>query len=128
MSLQPLLAATPAIQVHFVAAAAALLSGAAVLFLTKGTRLHRLIGGLAAAALLVTAISSFWIRHWGGYSPIHLLSILTLVSVSLGIWFRRRGDLANHKRWMLGAYFGLIGAGLFTILPGRLMHAVVFGD
>jgi uncharacterized membrane protein len=29
---------------------------------------------------------------------------------------------------MISIYlFGLIGAGLFTLLPGRVMHLVVFG-
>lgn len=127
MTLEPLWIAAPAIQIHVVAAAAALLSGAAVLFLAKGTARHRLFGQIAAAGLVAAAVSSFWIARQGGYSLIHLLSILTLVSVTLGMVYRRRGNLENHRRWMVGAYFGLVGAGLFTLLPGRVMHAVVFG-
>lgn len=127
MTLAPLLNATTAVQIHVIAAAAALLSGAAVVFLTKGTGTHLALGRIAAAGLVVAALSSYWIRHWGGFSPIHLLSILTLVSVALGVFYRRRGDVANHKRWMMGAYLGLVGAGLFTLLPGRIMHLVVFG-
>ena len=127
MTLAPLLSAGPAVQLHLVAATAALLSGAAVLFLAKGTATHRFFGRLAAAGLVLAAISSYWIRHWGGFSPIHLLSILTLVSVFLGVRYRLRGDVDNHRRWMVGAYLGLVGAGVFTLLPGRIMNAVVFG-
>ena len=127
MTLAPLLNASLAIQLHVIAAAAALLSGAAVVFLAKGTGAHRLWGGLAAAALLVTSLSSFWIQSLGTFSPIHLLSINTLVGVCLGIWYRRQGQIRKHRMWMTGCYLGLVGAGLFTLLPGRVMHAVVFG-
>jgi uncharacterized membrane protein len=40
-----------------------------------------------------------------------------------------RGAIAspNHKRAMTGIFLGaLIIAGLFTFLPGRIMHAIVF--
>lgn len=128
MSLSPLLAAPPAIQIHFLAAIAALLSGAAVVFLRKGTPRHRLLGRIAAAGMATAAITSYWIRPAsGGFSWIHLLSILTLVSLTIGLIARRRGDIRTHKRWMIGAYSGLVVAGLFTLLPGRIMHAVVFG-
>ena len=36
--------------------------------------------------------------------------------------------VANHKRAMTSIFVGaLIIAGLFTFLPGRIMHAVFFG-
>jgi uncharacterized membrane protein len=127
LTLAPLYSATLAIQIHVIAAAAALVSGAAVVFLRKGTSIHLLLGRIAATGMGIAAISSYWIRHWGGFSWIHLLSILTLISITFGVFFRRRGDIANHKRWMMGAYAGLVGAGLFTILPGRVMNAVLFG-
>jgi len=34
----------------------------------------------------------------------------------------------DHRRVMIGIFSGaLVIAGLFTLLPGRIMHAVVFG-
>jgi uncharacterized membrane protein len=37
--------------------------------------------------------------------------------------------VAQHRRAMLGLFFGaLVMAGIFTFMPGRIMHAVVFGD
>jgi membrane associated rhomboid family serine protease len=39
----------------------------------------------------------------------------------------RRGDTRLHKRIAAGLYFGgIVLAGLFTFVPGRIMHAVVF--
>jgi uncharacterized membrane protein len=77
------------------------------------------------------AVSSFWIhdlRMIGPFSPIHLLSIFTLAVLPLAVLAARRHDVARHRRAMLGLFLGaLVVAGLFTLLPGRIMHAAVFG-
>ncbi|RUU69064.1 DUF2306 domain-containing protein [Mesorhizobium sp. M2C.T.Ca.TU.009.01.2.1] len=89
--------------------------------------------GLCLAALmLIIAISSFWIqqiRLIGPFSPIHLLSILVLVTVPLAVWHAHNHRVAKHRKVMISLYvFALIGAGIFTLLPGRIMHIVVFGQ
>jgi uncharacterized membrane protein len=56
------------------------------------------------------------------------LSIFTLIMIPLGVWFAHRHRVANHRRVMIGLFSGaLVVAGLFTLLPGRIMHAVIFG-
>jgi uncharacterized membrane protein len=130
MTLAPLLAATAAIQIHAFAALAAFALGAVQLAAPKGTIPHRLFGWVWAALMLVVVISSFFIheiRLWGPWSPIHLLSIFTLVMLPLAIWAARRHNVERHRRAMMGLFFGaLLIAGAFTLLPGRIMHAVVF--
>jgi uncharacterized membrane protein len=132
MSLGPLLTAPPPIPWHAFAAIAALVTGATQLALPKGTTRHRVVGYLWAALMLVIAISSFWIqeiRLIGPFSPIHLLSILVLVSVPLAVWYAHSHKVTAHRGAMIKLYvFALIGAGIFTLLPGRIMHAVVFGQ
>jgi uncharacterized membrane protein len=67
------------------------------------------------------------IRMWGPWSPIHLLSILVLVTLPLAVLHARRHDIAQHRIAMLMLFTGaLVIAGGFTFLPGRIMHAVVF--
>ena len=131
MSLGPLLAAPPPIPWHAFAALAALLIGATQLALPKGTPRHRVVGYVWAALMLVIAVSSFWIqeiRLVGPFSPIHLLSILVLVTVPLAVWHAHTHRVEKHRGVMIKLYvFALIGAGVFTLLPGRIMHAVVFG-
>ena len=40
----------------------------------------------------------------------------------------RRHAIERHRRAMLRLFVGaLVIAGVFTFLPGRIMHAVVFG-
>jgi hypothetical protein len=79
--------------------------------------------------MLSVAVSSFWIhriRLAGPWSVIHLLSIFTLVTVPLGVWRAHRHRVADHRRVMRLVFSGALGiAGLFTLLPGRIMHAVV---
>ena len=131
MSLQPLLNAPAAIQIHAYLALAALLLGASQLVMTKGTFRHRLIGWAWVLFMLVVAISSFWIheiRQFGSFSLIHLLSVWTLISVPFAIIAARQGRIKGHKRAMVSLYFGaLVIAGAFTLLPGRVMHEAVFG-
>jgi len=48
--------------------------------------------------------------------------------VPLGVWFAHRHRVTDHRCVMIGIFSGaLVIAGLFTLLPGRIMHAVVFG-
>ncbi|WP_457152554.1 DUF2306 domain-containing protein [Mesorhizobium sp. P5_C1] len=131
MSLQPLLAAPSPVPWHALAAFAALAIGATQLALPKGTRRHRIAGYVWAALMLVIAVSSFWIhqiRLVGPFSPIHLLSILVLVTVPLAVWHAHNHRVAKHRKSMIALYvLALVGAGIFTLLPGRVMHDVVFG-
>ncbi|RRI03565.1 DUF2306 domain-containing protein [Mesorhizobium tamadayense] len=132
MSLGPLLSASPPIPWHAFAASAALAVGGAQLALPKGTPRHRVPGYVWAGLMLVIAISSFWIqqiRLVGPFSPIHLLSILVLVTVPLAVWHAHNHLVGKHRRVMVALYvFALVGAGVLTLLPGRIMHAVVFGQ
>ncbi|MBZ9700706.1 MULTISPECIES: DUF2306 domain-containing protein [unclassified Mesorhizobium] len=131
MSLGPLLSARPPIPWHALAAFAALAIGGVQLALPKGTLRHRAMGYLWAALMLAVAISSFWIqqiRLIGPFSPIHLLSILVLVTVPLAVWHARNHRVAKHRKAMIALYiFALVGAGVFTLVPGRILHDVVFG-
>ena len=129
MTFAPLFAATPIIQVHAVAAFASLAVGGFVLATKKGTRRHRALGWVWVVAMTATALTSFGVREVipGWFSPIHLLSILTLVSLPLAIWRRRRGDIEGHAKAMRGTFYGLLAAGLFTMLPGRIIGRMLFG-
>jgi hypothetical protein len=65
----------------------------------------------------------------GNLEPDPLLSILVLISVPLGVWRAHRHQVRDHRLIMISVFSGaLVIAGLFTLLPGRIMHAVVFGD
>ena len=131
MTLAPLINAPLAIQLHAYAALAAFLLGAVQLARVKGTTGHRALGYTWVGLMLIVAGTSFWIhdlRVWGPWSPIHLLSILTLAMLPLGVYFARGHRVRGHKLTMAGLFAGaLIIAGVFTLAPGRIMHQVLFG-
>jgi uncharacterized membrane protein len=130
VTLAPLLSASPVIQVHAFAALAALALGTVQLAAPKGTLPHRTVGWIWFTLMIFVCVSAFFIneiRLWGPFSPIHLLAILTLVMVPIGVAHARR-DANRHRNAMTSLFFGaLVIAGAFTLLPGRIMHAVVFG-
>lgn len=118
------------VQVHIAAAVGALLLGTVQLVGIKGTGIHRLIGWTWVVAMLTVAVSSLFIRpiNPGSFSWIHLLSGWTLIALPMALFAIRRGRVANHARGMTWTFIGgLIVAGAFTFLPGRLMWEVFFG-
>lgn len=131
MSLDPLLSEGFVIASHALAAIAALLLGAVQFAAPKGTLPHRTLGYVWAGLMLYIAIGSFWIaelRLWGRWSPIHLLSVLVIVTVPLAVWRAHCGEVKAHKYGMITLFsLALVVTGLFTLWPGRIMHEVVFG-
>jgi len=93
MSVAPLLDAAPAIPLHVFAAMTAFLLGVVQLAAPKGTLPHRTLGWVWICLMALVALSSFWIhqiRLIGPWSPIHLLSIFTLVVLPIGAWMAHR--------------------------------------
>lgn len=131
MTLDPLLAAPLAIQIHAASATAAIVLGAVVLFRRKGTPTHKLMGRIWAGLMFVTATSALFIneiRLVGPFSPIHIFVVMTYFGLWQGIREIRRGDVGAHQASMKSLYLGaLFLAGAFTLLPGRRMNEVLFG-
>ena len=120
---------TPVIVVHAVAAVAALALGAAMFASRKGTLLHRFAGRGWVALMLVTALSSFWIRSSGSFSWIHLLSVAVPLLLAIGVWYAATGRISGHRRMMSGVYAGgLLIAGAFTLLPSRLLGQMLWSS
>jgi uncharacterized membrane protein len=132
MTLEPLLHASPAIQIHVLAVIPAALIGGYVLWARKGTALHRLLGRIWLFLMVITALSSFFIHTInlvGGFSPIHILSVVVLLSALEVVRSARRRNFVRHQRVVKSLYFGAIGiAGAFALLPGRIMHETLFGQ
>ena len=130
MNLQPLLDAPLAVQIHVAAVLPAAVLGAYILVNRKGTPAHRLLGKIWMVLMVITSLSSFFIHEidlFHGFSPIHLLSISVLVGAWRAVTAARAKNIRAHKAAVIGMYFGgIVIAGLFTLIPGRIMNAVVF--
>jgi uncharacterized membrane protein len=63
----------------------------------------------------------------GGLGPIHALSAWTLVALPMGIAAIRARNIRAHRMTMTSMFVGgMLIAGLFTVMPGRLLWTVFF--
>ena len=129
---------TPLIAIHLTAALGALATGPVALWARKGRqqrpKLHRAFGYAWVTLMLITAVSALFIRDFqlpnlGGYTPIHLLIPLTLVSLVGAFVFLAQGNIAAHRKTMQTLYVvACLVAGGFTLLPGRYLGQLVWGQ
>ena len=97
----------------------------------KGDAAHRAMGWCWVAGMVFVATSSFAIRDLrdGRLSFLHVLSVVTLVSLVLGIRAARRHDQQGHRAAMRGSYLGLVGAFVAAVaVPGRTIPTFVVTD
>jgi uncharacterized membrane protein len=125
----------PVIAIHVSAALISVVLGLTILLRRKGTPVHRLQGQLWVGAMFVVAASSFLIESQtmplaipqlpalARFGPIHLLSVITLVTLWGGIRAIRAGKVRTHRLNMISLYASLCIAGLFTLLPSRILGA-----
>ena len=129
MTLEPLLNASTAIQIHVATVVPAFLIGTWLIFFSaKGAPWHRTLGKIYLALMVITAISAIFITAVVGptimgFGLIHLFVLLTLSGVYNAIRGLQTGNINRHKRAMLGVYVGaILVAGAFTFMPGRIMY------
>ncbi len=127
-----ILTAPAIVQFHVYAAVAAILLTPFTIFRRRRDRLHKMAGYAWVTAMFVTALSSMFmhgIQLVGPFSPIHLLSILTFWGLFEGVRAAIRKDIRTHEKTMKSLAVGALGiAGLFTLVPGRLLNRAVFGE
>ena len=117
---------TPVILIHL---GAALVLGIGVFLRRKGGFTHRILGRVWVGLMLVTAISTYWIRSNGGFSWIHGLSIAALAALAWAVYLAVTGNIQHHRRVMQGLFFGaLVVAGAFTLLPQRLLGQALWSS
>ena len=111
------------VTIHIFSALSALVLGTLLLSRRlKGDRAHRIAGWTWVMLMLTVAISSLWIPAFMKLSWIHVFTAITLVSLPLGVYRARTHDVKGHRGTMIGVFTGgLVIAGLFTLVPGRLL-------
>ena len=129
--MDPLFLEARPIPSHALMALLAVVIGGVQLMSPKGTGQHKALGYVWVSLMMYVSISSFFISEiqlWGAYSPIHLLSAWTLLTLYTGVYFARVGNIKAHQINMQLLYgLALILTGLFTLLPNRVMGQIFFG-
>jgi len=129
VDLTPLLQSPLVLQAHVGGALLTFAIGCVLLAGVKGRAMHRTLGYVWVAAMAITAISSFFLQsiNPGGFSLIHALSAWTMIVLPMGLAAARRKNISKHRKEMTGLFVGgLVVAGLFSFLPGRLMWHLFF--
>jgi uncharacterized membrane protein len=111
---------------HVAAASSALLVGAAVLLMPKGTQTHRAIGSLYGVALILVNVAALSLHRENTFGVFHGLAVASLVTLAVGLSPLLLGSrspqvIATHAYCMTWSYAGLVAAGC-----GQL--AVAFGQ
>lgn len=129
---------TPLIAVHAACALAAVAIGPLALWARRRqhprARLHRAAGLTWVLLMLVVATTALFIRDFrlpniAGYTPIHLLVPVVLVSLGLAFWHLRRGQVQRHRLTMVSLYVSAcLVTGALTLLPSRAMGQLVWGQ
>ncbi|MDZ7878833.1 MAG: DUF2306 domain-containing protein [Saprospiraceae bacterium] len=101
---------------HFIAGIAAVLFGGAVLLMKKGTPIHRKVGYLYVASMVVLVVSSFGIyRLFGKFGLFHGFSLVAVFSLVMGMFpmlkkQRTPQDYETHFTRMYWSVAGLYAA------------------
>lgn len=119
--------------IHLASVVPCFLIGAWLLARRKGTTVHKRLGRAYVVLILFTAIVTLPMpaevgpRLFDHFGYIHLFSVLVLVSVPAAIYSIRRGNVVAHRRHMVGVYVGgILIAGSFAFMPGRLLYGWLF--
>jgi len=123
----------PLAYAHLTTIVPAFAIGTYLLIRHKGTPLHRLLGKIYMVLMLVTAIITLFMSAVVGpkllnhFGFIHIFSFLVLYSVPQAYFAARRHDIKTHRGAMIGLYVGgLLIAGTFAFMPGRLLNTWLF--
>lgn len=118
---------------HLATILPAFLIGTYLLMRHKGTPMHKLLGQAYMILMLISAIISLFMEAsigsqiLGHFGIIHLFSLLVLYLVPTAYIAARNGHIKRHKSNMIGLYLGgLLIAGSFAFMPGRLLNAWLF--
>ncbi len=133
--MQTLSSLSPQIIIHLAAALSAAALGPFALWARlsgkQRPKLHRAFGYAWVTMMLITAISALFIHShfpvWSRFSWIHLFIPATLIGLFGAFWHLAKGNIAGHRKNMLRLYFGAcLGAGVFTLLPGRFLGQFIW--
>jgi uncharacterized membrane protein len=116
--------------VHLATIMTAMLLSPIMLLRRRGDRWHRILGLMWFAAMAISCLVSFDLQliNDGGFSPIHILSVTTLILLPRIWWNARQHQIIAHRRGIRLVIAGaLLIAGFFTFGFNRILGQWLFG-
>ena len=120
--------------IHLGSIIPAFIIGTYLLLNPKGSSKHKLLGKTYMLLMLFSAFTTLFMSAEIGpslfnhFGLIHIFSLSVFITVPSAYFAARNGNILMHKSNMKGLYVGgLLIAGSFTFMPGRLLHVWLFG-
>ena len=115
--------------IHVAAVLPTIPLGGWLLLAKKGTPMHKQLGKVWLALMLVTATTAIFIQTSGHFSWIHLFVPLTFHAAWKVMATARAGNIRAHKNHLVRTYLlALMIPGLAAFfVPGRMMYVLMFG-
>ena len=118
---------------HLATVLPAFITGTIMFAFRKGTSLHRMAGRIYMILILLTGIVTLFMPAkvgpsiFGHFGFIHLFSFSVFYSVPAAYLAVRSGNIRLHRSIMIGLYVGgMLIAGSFALMPGRMLHGILF--
>lgn len=118
---------------HLATVLPAFVLGTFLMIRRKGTPHHRLLGKVYMGLMLVTALLTMFMpavvgpRILNHFGFIHVFSLSVFFSVPGAYVAASRHNVRAHMSSMIGLYVGgLLVAGSFALMPGRMLHRILF--
>lgn len=118
--------------IHFIASISSLLTGTYILLTLKGSRIHRLVGYVYTASMIVVIVTAFMIyRLFGGFGIFHVFALVSTFALVGGMYpmlkkNRRPKDLVQHAEVMGWSVVGLYCAFISEMCSRiRFDHAMI---
>ncbi|MDO5502628.1 MAG: DUF2306 domain-containing protein [Actinomycetia bacterium] len=116
---------TPVIAVHASVALIVILLGPLQILRPRRDRAHRILGRTFVVLMVLTSTTSFFI-HPDGFTWLHGLAIVNLLTLGLAVGGILKGNVEMHKRAMIGAYASTLIAFIFaSAMPDRLIQTTL---
>jgi uncharacterized membrane protein len=116
-----------ATRVHAVTILVLVVAGWIMLALPKGDRRHRTFGWIWVGAMAAMGATSLAVPHGDSWVSAYIGGGSALVLLAYGVFAVKKRRLRNHARTMAMLMIALVLMSLLSLMPGRLMHDVVFG-
>jgi uncharacterized membrane protein len=120
-------AAPVATRIHAIFILTMVVTGWGMLALPKGDQRHRVLGWSWISAMTLMGITSMAVPHGNAWISAYVGGGSALVLMTWGILKVKRRRYRDHARTMVMLMIALIVMTLLAVMPGRLMHNVLFG-
>jgi uncharacterized membrane protein len=114
-------------RIHAIIILVLVVAGWIMLALPKGDRRHRTLGWIWVSGMVAMGATSLTVPHGDSWVAAYIGGGSALALLAYGIYAVKTRRLRNHGRTMAMLMIALVLMTLLSLMPGRLLHDVVFG-